>query len=87
MRISKINIVTPKIKNPAQSIKIPVKREDILQKCAEIRQKKFKDLTVKDAPFIGAVLGLFSPIPFGFLVGYGAGKAVELTTNFFKKKG
>ncbi len=66
----------------------PLKRqkENLLLKCDEVRHKKLKDLSSKELPFFGAFVGLFSPLPFGFLIGYGLGKLMELGINFFKKK-
>lgn len=66
----------------------PIKRqkENLLLKCNEVRHKKIKDISVKEIPFFGAFLGLFSPLPLGFLIGYGIGKLIELGINFFKKK-
>ena len=84
MRITKINSTLPKLQKPLQPIKR--KKEDLLQKCSEVRHKSIKDLSIKDIPFAGAVVGLFSPVPFGFLIGYGVGKLIELGIKAFKKK-
>lgn len=84
MRITKINNALPKLQRPLQPIK--QKKEDLLQKCSEVKHKRIKDLSTKEIPFLAALIGLFSPIPFGFLIGYGLGKLVEWSVNAFKKK-
>lgn len=84
MRITKINSTLPKLQKPLQPIKR--KKEDLLQKCSEVRHKSIKDLSVKEIPFLGALVGLFSPLPFGFLLGYGVGKLIEYSVKFFRKK-
>lgn len=77
MRVSNLNKPLAPIKR---------KKDDLLLKCHEVRHKKLKDISAKEIPFFGAFLGLFSPLPFGFLIGYGVGKLIELGVNFFKKK-
>lgn len=80
MRIMKI----PNIKKPLAPIK--QKKNDLLLKCHEVRHKKVKDISVKEIPYLGALMGLFTPIPFGFLVGFGFGKLIEYGVKLFKKK-
>lgn len=83
MRVAKINSTMSKLQKPFRPIKR--KTDNLMQKCQEIRHKHIKDLTVKEAPYLGALMGLFTPIPFGFLLGFGIGKLVEFGANLFNK--
>ena len=84
MRIMKINSSLHKLQKPLHPLK--QKKEDLLQKCSEVKYKRIRDLSIKDIPYAGTLVGLFSPIPFGFLIGYGVGKLIELGIKAFKKK-
>ncbi|MCM1004070.1 MAG: hypothetical protein NC408_07000 [Candidatus Gastranaerophilales bacterium] len=84
MRITKINSTFSNLQKPLKPIK--QKKDVLMHKCTEVRHKSIKDMSVKDIPLIGALVGLITPLPLGFLIGYGLGKVVELTINAFKKK-
>ncbi len=84
MKITRINNTLPYIKKPLKPI--VKKKDDLMQRCSDVRHKGVKNLTVKDIPYAAAIVGLFTPLPFGWLIGYGVGKVIELTVNKFKKK-
>lgn len=83
MRIPKINSTISNLNKPLKPIKR--KKDDLLQQCSEVRHKQIKDLSVNEIPVLGAFIGLFTPLPFGFLIGFGVGKGVELLVKAFKK--
>ena len=84
MRIPKINNTITNLNKPLKPIKR--KKDDLLKKCSEVRHKRIKDLSIKEIPFFGAAIGMFTPLPFGFLIGFGLGKIVEAVISFLRKK-
>lgn len=84
MRIVKLNNTMPKQQKPLQKIK--QKKEYLQQMCEEMRHKKIKDLSTKELPLFGYVVGFFTPIPLGCVIGLVVGKLAEIGINIFKKK-
>lgn len=84
MRIPKINNTITNLNKPLKPIK--QKKDNLLKKCSEVRHKRIRDISIKEIPFWGAVIGMFTPLPFGFLIGFGLGKIVEIVISAFRKK-
>lgn len=61
-------------------------KTEFLDRCRDVRKKKIKDLTINEIPFLGAAIGLLTPIPLGFIIGFLLGKIVEHGINIYKNK-
>jgi hypothetical protein len=61
------------------------KNANIEQLQSKLKDGKWKNISAKDAPMLGFTLGLFSPIPLGCIVGYAAGKLIQIGMKFLHK--
>jgi hypothetical protein len=51
----------------------------------KLKDFKWKDLSAKEAPILGFAVGLLSPIPLGCVMGYAAGKLIQIGMKFLHK--